>query len=90
MHIYIYIYIYIHIYAYIYIYINMYIGCETANQVGPFTKHENYLKTCVDLIREFDCPDTTICALNCASNEKIDHTNTHMLPINNYGSFYLR
>jgi hypothetical protein len=90
IYIHFYIYIRINVYKYIYIYVYTYIGCETANQVGPFTKHENYLKTCVDLIMEFNCPDTTICALNCASNEYIDHSLTHMLPINNYGSFHLR
>jgi hypothetical protein len=66
------------------------LGCETSPEVGPFTKHELYHKTCVDVIRQYDCPVTSICALNCASDGNIDPLTTRMLPINNYGQYYLR
>ena len=65
-------------------------GCQTSNQVGPYTNHENYLKTCVDVIMKYDCPDTTICAINCSGDGPINATSSNMLPINNYGDYYLR
>lgn len=67
-------------------------GCETAKQVGPFTDHLIYLKTCVDLIIQYNCPDPLICALNCASDiyATTNTTNTNILPINNYGEYHLR
>lgn len=65
-------------------------GCETAPQVGPFTNHDIYHRTCVDVIMANNCPDSTICAINCASNGPINATTSHILPINNYGNYYLR
>ena len=65
-------------------------GCETAPQVGPFTNHDIYHRTCIDVIMANNCPDSTICAINCASNGPINATTSHILPINNYGNYYLR
>jgi hypothetical protein len=65
-------------------------GCETHPQVGALTKHEIYMKTCVDFIIQYDCPSSLICALNCASDTVIDPKNTKVIPFNNYGNYYLR
>lgn len=64
--------------------------CETANEVGPLTLHQIYMKTCVDFIMENDCPDPLICSINCASDTNIDKSTTKIIPFNNYGQYYLR
>lgn len=48
------------------------------------------MKTCVDFIIENNCPDSLICAINCASDTKIDTNQMMILPFNNYGKFSLR
>lgn len=65
-------------------------GCETANEVGPLTQHEQYMKTCVDFIMENDCPDPMICSINCASDTYVDTSIMKILPFNNYGQYHLR
>jgi len=65
-------------------------GCETAKEVGPLTQHEIYMKTCVDFIMTYNCPDPLICGINCASNDNIDKSTTKIIPFNNYGQYYLR
>lgn len=64
-------------------------GCETARQVGELTDHEVYMKVCVDTIMKYDCQDTTMCAINCAS-ETIVEPDAKIIPFNNYGEYYLR
>lgn len=49
-----------------------------------------YMKQCINLIMQYDCPDTTICAINCASSGNIDKSISKILPFNNYGPHYLR
>lgn len=65
-------------------------GCETAREVGPLTKHQIYMKTCVDFIMTYNCPNSLICAINCASNTTIDQATTKIIPFNNYGQKHLR
>lgn len=64
-------------------------GCETARQVGALTQHEVYMKVCVDTIMKYDCPDTTMCSINCAS-ETLVQPSDNIIPFNNYGEYYLR
>lgn len=65
-------------------------GCESSRQVGALTKHEIYMKVCVQTIMKYDCPDTTICAINCASDTYVDQNSSKIIPFNNYGEYYLR
>lgn len=65
-------------------------GCETANEVGPLSDNEIYMKTCVDFIIENNCPNSLICSINCASDANIDTETTKIIPFNNYGQYYLR
>lgn len=58
--------------------------------MGPLTKHEIYMKTCVDFIIENNCPDPLICSINCASDRSIDTKIMKIIPFNNYGNSYLR
>ena len=39
---------------------------------------------------QYDCPNTDMCSINCATDGLIDRTTSSFLPINNYGNFYLR
>ena len=39
---------------------------------------------------QYDCPNTDMCSINCATDGLIDRSSTSFLPINNYGVFYLR
>jgi hypothetical protein len=48
------------------------------------------MKLCVDFIMEYNCPNSLICSINCASDGNIDTTTTKIIPFNNYGSYYLR
>lgn len=64
-------------------------GCETARQVGALTKHEVYMKVCVDTIMKYDCIDTTMCSINCAT-EGLVASDAKIIPFNNYGEYYLR
>lgn len=65
-------------------------GCETARQVGELTQHEVYMKVCVDTIMRYDCADTTMCSINCASEGKVDKNEAKIIPFNNFGEYYLR
>lgn len=66
------------------------IGCERHMQVGASVTPSNYMKQCVDLIRQFDCPSTLMCAINCATEGSVDKANALVMPFNNYGRYYLR
>lgn len=48
------------------------------------------MQSCVAFIIEYDCPDSTICSINCASDALIDQSSTKIIPFNNYGQYYLR
>jgi hypothetical protein len=65
-------------------------GCETAPAVGAFTLHDVYLSSCVDLVMKYDCPNTNICSINCATDGQINPLTTRMVPVNNYGPYHLR
>jgi hypothetical protein len=65
-------------------------GCSFANEVGALTQHQIYTKTCVDFIVKYNCPDTLICAVNCASSTQIDKKTAKIIPFNNYGKYFLR
>ena len=65
-------------------------GCETDRQVGALTANEVYMKVCVDTIMKYDCPDTTMCSMNCASEGVVDKDTAKIIPFNNYGEYYLR
>lgn len=65
-------------------------GCNFAKEVGALTQSQIYVKTCVDLILQYDCPDVLICAVNCASQQQINVTTSKIIPFNNYGEYYLR
>lgn len=39
---------------------------------------------------KYDCPNTLMCAINCASEERIDRDNAKVIPFNNYGKYSLR
>eukprot|EP01041_Mallomonas_annulata_P008289 gene8289-17050_t len=49
-----------------------------------------YLRQCVNFIMKYDCPDTLVCSINCASETNIDRTISKIVPFNNYGPYYLR
>lgn len=38
----------------------------------------------------YNCSNSLICAINCASNASIDLSTTKIIPFNNYGTNYLR
>eukprot|EP01035_Chromulina_nebulosa_P025046 gene25046-32652_t len=65
-------------------------GCETSNEVGPLSKHEIYMKTCIDFIMSNNCPDALICSINCASDADVDRNAVKIIPFNNYGPTYLQ
>lgn len=65
-------------------------GCETDRQVGALTKHEVYMKVCVDTIMRYDCADTTMCSINCASEDLVNKDTAKIIPFNNYGEYWLR
>jgi hypothetical protein len=48
------------------------------------------MATCVSFIIQYNCPDSTICSINCASDTYIDRSTTKIIPYNNYGNYYLR
>jgi hypothetical protein len=48
------------------------------------------MKKCVDHIIKFDCEDTTMCSVNCATEGKVDLENVKIMPFNNYGKYFLR
>jgi hypothetical protein len=58
--------------------------------VGPLTAHEIYMKACVTFIMTYDCPNSMICSINCASDAEVDLASTKIIPFNNYGTSYLR
>lgn len=39
---------------------------------------------------KYDCPDTLMCAINCASEKRINRTTSKVIPFNNYGKYSLR
>mmetsp|Transcript_18298 Transcript_18298/g.18379 ORF Transcript_18298/g.18379 Transcript_18298/m.18379 type:complete len:277 (-) Transcript_18298:120-950(-) len=50
-----------------------------------------YMRQCVNFIMKYDCQDTLICSINCASEGNINRTTTKIVPFNNYnGDYYLR
>jgi hypothetical protein len=65
-------------------------GCSIAKEVGAFTKNELYLKKCVDHIIKYDCSDTMMCGINCATATNVNRNVSKIIPFNNYGKFYLR
>lgn len=65
-------------------------GCNFAKEVGALTQHQIYVKTCVDLIIQYNCADVLICAVNCASQQQINRATSKIIPFNNYGRYYLR
>ena len=65
-------------------------GCQTHMQVSEAAVPTNYMKQCVSLIMQYDCPSTLMCAINCASEGSIDKDNVLIMPFNNYGQYHLR
>jgi len=53
-------------------------------------KNEVYLKKCADHVVKYNCPSTLMCAVNCASEGKIDASTAKIMPFNNYGDRALR
>ena len=58
--------------------------------MGPLSKHEIYMKTCIDFIMSNNCPDALICSINCASDADVDRNTAKLIPFNNYGPTYLQ
>jgi hypothetical protein len=65
-------------------------GCEFHVEFDPLGKNEIYEKKCVDHVVKYDCEDTLMCGLNCASGGTINSTTAKIIPFNNYGATYLR
>lgn len=65
-------------------------GCETSRQVDPLSEKLPYMQLCVKHIIQYNCPDVTMCSINCASDGVIDRDSTKIIPFNNYGKYYLR
>ena len=42
-------------------------GCETSRQVDPLSEKLPYMQLCVNHIMQYNCPDVTMCSINCAS-----------------------
>mmetsp|Transcript_13803 Transcript_13803/g.20670 ORF Transcript_13803/g.20670 Transcript_13803/m.20670 type:complete len:280 (+) Transcript_13803:144-983(+) len=65
-------------------------GCEFSVEFDKLGNNEIYQKKCVDHLLKYDCPNTLMCAVNCASERNIDQDASKIMPFNNYGSTYLR
>lgn len=65
-------------------------GCEFHKEFDPLGSGEIYEKKCVDHIVKYNCDDTLICGLNCATETTINRTISKIIPFNNYGDTYLR
>lgn len=65
-------------------------GCETSNEVDPLSLGQSYMKLCVQHMMNNDCPDTSMCFINCASDGAITRANVKIIPFNNYGKYHLR
>lgn len=66
-------------------------GCEFNLEFDPLGNNEIYIKKCVDHVVKYDCQDTLMCGLNCASVGNIPNdTIAKIIPFNNYGATYLR
>jgi hypothetical protein len=65
-------------------------GCQFHIEFDPLGKNEIYEKKCVDHLIKYDCEDTLICGLNCASETNINTSIAKIIPFNNYGIKSLR
>ncbi len=65
-------------------------GCVIHQEVGALSLGELYLKKCVDHIIKYDCEDTMMCGINCATANNVDRAVSKIIPFNNYGKYYLR
>ena len=67
-------------------------GCMMSKDDGSFsnTTGNYFTKKCVDDILINECPEPLTCSVNCASDGPIDVRASKILPINNYGRYYLR
>lgn len=45
---------------------------------------------CIDTLTQGRCADPSVCGVNCVTPGLIDKDEAHLLPVNNYGSNYLR
>jgi hypothetical protein len=65
-------------------------GCQFHIEFDPLGNNEIYEKKCVNHLVKYNCDDTLICGLNCASERNINLTTSKIIPFNNYGSKSLR
>lgn len=65
-------------------------GCQFAVEVAALSAHQIYEAMCVKNIMQYNCSDTTVCSVNCASEGLIDRYKSKIMPFNNYGKYYLR
>ena len=65
-------------------------GCPFGRELDRLSENEIYSKICVDHIMKYDCPNTLMCSINCASEGAIDRETANVIPFNNYGEYDLR
>lgn len=65
-------------------------GCTFGRELDRLSAHDIYSKICVDHIMKYDCPNSLMCSINCASEGSIDTDNALVIPFNNYGEYDLR
>lgn len=65
-------------------------GCSTTKEVGALSLGELYMKKCVDHIIKYDCDNTLMCSVNCASPTSVGRNDSKIIPFNNYSKYYLR
>jgi len=65
-------------------------GCSFARDDGSLTTGNIYTGKCIADIMTNECPDPLVCSINCAGDSQISPTTMKILPVNNYGQYYLR
>ena len=67
-------------------------GCSFSKDDGSLsnTTGNYYTKKCIDDIILNQCPDPLVCSVNCASDGQININSMKIIPVNNYGQYYLR
>lgn len=65
-------------------------GCTFGRELDRLSTHDIYARICVNHIMKYDCPNTLMCSVNCASELRINTSTDKVIPFNNYGSYSLR
>ena len=65
-------------------------GCSFARDDGSLTTGNIYTGKCIADIMTNECPDPLVCSINCAGDSQISPKTMKILPVNNYGQYYLR